>query len=291
MVANAAIVPAGAGGAVSVYVTDPTDVILDIDGYFDASSGALVLVLFRHALPGGRHARPTGVFGGPSMHGGTSARLPDSARPLRNPGDGEGVLAECHGGAAGDLGYLTAWPTGQAQPAFDAELMEGKVVANAAIVPAGTNESISVFVTNPTDVILDINGYFGPPGRPGALSFYPVTPCRVADTRNADGPVRRAGDGGGDHALVRDSGERVRHPGYGGRVFAQRDGGAGRASSYLSTWPTRRRRSRRFHLELVRRQRGGKRGDRAGGTRRGDQRLRDQTRTHVILDINGYFAP
>jgi hypothetical protein len=36
------------------------------------------------------------------------------------------------------------------------------VVANAAIVPAGTNRAISVFVTNPTQVILDIDGYFAP---------------------------------------------------------------------------------------------------------------------------------
>jgi len=35
-------------------------------------------------------------------------------------------------------------------------------VANAAIVPAGTNGAISIFVTNPTHVILDINGYFAP---------------------------------------------------------------------------------------------------------------------------------
>ncbi len=34
------------------------------------------------------------------------------------------------------------------------------MVANAAIVPAGTNGAVNVFVTNSTDVILDINGYF-----------------------------------------------------------------------------------------------------------------------------------
>jgi hypothetical protein len=33
-VANAAIVPAGTNGAISIYVTDNTHVILDIDGYF-----------------------------------------------------------------------------------------------------------------------------------------------------------------------------------------------------------------------------------------------------------------
>jgi hypothetical protein len=57
------------------------------------------------------------------------------------------------------------------------------VVANAAIVPAGTGGAVSVFVSNPTDVILDINGYFDSTGS----AFYPATPCRVADTRNAAG--------------------------------------------------------------------------------------------------------
>jgi hypothetical protein len=34
------------------------------------------------------------------------------------------------------------------------------VVANAAIVPAGTGGAISIWVNNPTDVLFDINGYF-----------------------------------------------------------------------------------------------------------------------------------
>jgi hypothetical protein len=87
------------------------------------------------------------------------------------------------------LSYLTLWPTGQARPLVSTlNSLSGKVVANAAIVPVGNNESVSVFVTNPTDVILDTSGYFAPPGNAGALLFYPVTPCRVADTRGPDGP-------------------------------------------------------------------------------------------------------
>ncbi len=62
------------------------------------------------------------------------------------------------------------------------------MVANAAIVPAGSNESISVYVTDQANAILDVNGYFGQPGSPGALSFYPIAPCRVADTCSAAGP-------------------------------------------------------------------------------------------------------
>jgi len=35
-------------------------------------------------------------------------------------------------------------------------------VANAAIVPAGTDGAINVYVTDRTHVIIDINGYFAP---------------------------------------------------------------------------------------------------------------------------------
>jgi hypothetical protein len=34
VVSNAAIVPAGANGAISIAVTDAVDVLFDIDGYF-----------------------------------------------------------------------------------------------------------------------------------------------------------------------------------------------------------------------------------------------------------------
>jgi hypothetical protein len=62
---------------------------------------------------------------------------------------------------SGPLAYLTIWPTGQQIPNVSTlNSLSGAIVANAAIVPAGTSGAISVFVTNNTDVIIDINGYF-----------------------------------------------------------------------------------------------------------------------------------
>jgi hypothetical protein len=59
-------------------------------------------------------------------------------------------------------GFLTAWPTGSGQPVVSQlNLVGGEVVANAAIVPAGTGGSINVLVnTGPTNIYIDINGYF-----------------------------------------------------------------------------------------------------------------------------------
>ena len=63
----------------------------------------------------------------------------------------------------GPLSYLTAWPFGQTQPVVSSlNSYAGAVVANAAVVPAGTGGAISVFATDPTHLILDINGYFAP---------------------------------------------------------------------------------------------------------------------------------
>jgi hypothetical protein len=63
----------------------------------------------------------------------------------------------------GPLSYLTAWPTGATQPFVSTlNALDGNVTANAAIVPAGASGAISVYVTNPTHVIVDINGYFAP---------------------------------------------------------------------------------------------------------------------------------
>jgi hypothetical protein len=59
-------------------------------------------------------------------------------------------------------GFLTAWPTGTAQPTVSQlNLLGGEVVANSAIVPAGGGGSINVRVNvGPTHIYIDINGYF-----------------------------------------------------------------------------------------------------------------------------------
>ncbi|MFL6416200.1 MAG: hypothetical protein ACJ74Y_11105, partial [Bryobacteraceae bacterium] len=98
----------------------------------------------------------------------------------------------------GPLSWLTLWPTGQSQPTVSTlNSTDGRTKANAAIVPAGTNGSVSVFVSDSSHVILDVAGYFVPSNDASALAYYPVIPCRVVDTRGPDGslagPYLRAG--------------------------------------------------------------------------------------------------
>ncbi len=57
--------------------------------------------------------------------------------------------------------WLTAWDAGSPQP--DTATLNDKaglVTSNAAIIPAGTGGAINVYVTDPTNVVIDINGYY-----------------------------------------------------------------------------------------------------------------------------------
>ncbi len=88
------------------------------------------------------------------------------------------------------LGYLTTWPAGQTQPVVSTlNAPTGVTTANAAVVPAGSGGAINVFVTQDTELVIDINGYFAPPGAPGGLSLYGLQPCRVLDTRTTGSPT------------------------------------------------------------------------------------------------------
>jgi hypothetical protein len=61
--------------------------------------------------------------------------------------------------------WITLWPTGQSQPtASTLNSYTGLILANEAIVAGGNNGSVTAYVTDDTDVILDLNGYFLPVG-------------------------------------------------------------------------------------------------------------------------------
>jgi hypothetical protein len=62
---------------------------------------------------------------------------------------------------AAPVGFITVFPTGQSVPLAAAlTSLQGQIVSNAAIVPAGTNGSIDVFTTDGTDIVIDVNGYY-----------------------------------------------------------------------------------------------------------------------------------
>jgi len=191
----------------------------------------------------------------------------------------------------GYLGYLKTWPTGQAQPNVSTlNSWTGKVVANAALVPAGSGGAISVYAEDATQAVLDTNGYFGIPGGNGALNFYPVTPCRVADTRGDAGPLGgpKMGDGESRSFPIPSSGCGIpaTAAAYSLNVTVVPDG----MLQYLTVWPAGAGQPLVSTLNswdgaVVANAAIVPAG--AGGA----ISVFVANRTQVILDINGYFAP
>jgi hypothetical protein len=187
--AVAAIVPAGTNGAVCAFVTDNTDFVLDISGYFVPATTTSALAFFPLTPCRVADTRlPTGPLGGPSLVANTPRTFPILSSACSIPATAQAYsLNLTVGPLAGTLGFLTAWPAGQSQPGVsNLNAPTGVATANAAIVPAGASGGVSFFATNNTDLVIDIDGYFAPPG-PGGLSLFSLTPCRVLDTRNPPG--------------------------------------------------------------------------------------------------------
>ena len=189
--ADAAIVPAGTNLAVNVFVSNTTNVVLDIDGYF-TQAGQSSLAFY--TLPPCRVAdtrNPNGPLGGPYLSGGAKRDFPVLESDCMIPQQGAvaysfNFTAVPKGGQP--LGYLTVWPSGKNQPVVSTlNAPTGTVVANAALVPAGTGGDIEAYASNNTDLVIDVNGYFAAPGGQNGLSLFPVVPCRVLDTRKGNG--------------------------------------------------------------------------------------------------------
>ena len=183
--ANAAIVPAGTSGAVSVYSSDTTNVVLDIDGYFvpTTSSTLAFYPLTPCRVADTRNAN--GPLGGPYLPKNTERDFPVlDATACNIPSTAQAYSLNFTVIPRSDQVWVfTAWPFGQSQPGTSTlNAPTGTVVANAAIVPAGTNGKIATSASADTELAIDINGYFAPAAA-GGLSLYPVATCRVLDTR------------------------------------------------------------------------------------------------------------
>jgi hypothetical protein len=189
-VSNAAIVPAGDGGGVSVYVTDQSHVAIDINGYLDnAASGPATSF---YTLPPCRIADtrdPNGTFGGPRLAAGSSRDFPVAARTQCIPAQINAAAYSLNLTVvpAEPLDYVVAFAANIPQPPSVITLGSPSraILADATIVQGSPSSgTVRVYASNATDVVIDVNGYFGPRAAPGSLVFHSMPPCRIVNTRD-----------------------------------------------------------------------------------------------------------
>ena len=102
-----------------------------------------------------------GPYGGPAMPQNFGRTFDIDGGPCGIPAGVEAYSLNFGAIVPAADGFLTAWPTGSAQPnVSQLNFLGGEVVANAAIVPAGAGGAIDVLVNIGTHIYIDINGYF-----------------------------------------------------------------------------------------------------------------------------------
>ncbi len=295
VVANAAIVPDSSGG-ITVYANYPTQVLFDINGYFapPAAGGLTFFTVSPCRIADTRVSSFPSGFGQPSFTGGEVRQY----NILSGPCSGIPASASAYSlnftvvpPGSGPPANLTTYPAGPNVPVVSTLNYSNYVVANAGIVPAASSGAIDVTVNYPTNVLFDVNGYFAPPT--AGLHFYPVTPCRVADTRVSSFPTG-FGPPGFNEGETRSY--NIRSSPCGGNIPAGVAAyslnftvvpPAGRPAANLTTWPTGTAMPNVSTLNYY--------GSVVAGAAivpasSGSINVSVTYPTNVLFDINGYFA-
>ena len=145
--AGLAIVPIGAGGAISVMSSTAGDLLVDVFGYFGPASGFTGLEPFDRVYD----SRPGRVDGTTNVVVTDSDDVPDTA---------EYVLVNVTAVEAAAPGFITVWPGGGTQPeASNLNYAAGGTVANTVLVPLGDDGSIEVYTDAEIALLVDVIGY------------------------------------------------------------------------------------------------------------------------------------
>ena len=117
-----------------------------------------------------------GPYGGPRLVANVTRNFDIDSGPCTGIPTGVDAYSMNFGAILADgIGFVTIWPTGVTRPTVSSiNTIPGYVLANAAIIPAGTNGSISVFPNTGMHLYGDINGYFTDQYNPGTY-FHAAT--------------------------------------------------------------------------------------------------------------------
>jgi hypothetical protein len=117
-----------------------------------------------------------GAYGGPRLLANVTRNFDIDSGPCTGIPAGVDAYSMNFGAILADgIGFVTIWPTGVTRPTVSSiNTIPGYVLANAAVVPAGTNGSISVFPNTGMHLYGDINGYFTDQYNPN-ISFHAVS--------------------------------------------------------------------------------------------------------------------
>ena len=159
--ANRVIVPIGSNGQIGIFNGyGQVDVVVDVNGWFTDASSAAGGSRFTAIAPQ-RILDTRSGFGPIRDAGVATVRFADSAAIGVTA-----IVANVTAVAAAAPSYLTVWPDGTSQPlASDLNFITGQTIANLVITKLGPNGFDVYNAAGYADLVIDLNGYYGPVGQ------------------------------------------------------------------------------------------------------------------------------
>lgn len=190
-VSNSTIIPVGNGGAVDVYTSVTTQIIVDISGSFTpaetATAGRFVPTVPTRVLDT-RVAQSTGMTNGTGGSGATvTIALPSGVSP-----DARAVAVNVTSVDALGPGYLAGYAAGS--PAPDTSFLNpdgsGAALAASVILPVSA-QGLTITSLAGGQLVVDLVGWFTGDSAPSSSNglLVPVEPVRLLDTRASSPPL------------------------------------------------------------------------------------------------------
>ncbi|MCU1396661.1 MAG: hypothetical protein JWM34_5089 [Ilumatobacteraceae bacterium] len=150
------------GGSVCIYAQSPTDLVVDVDGYFPATTGYVALDPARllDTRLGAVTVDGRSAGAGPQPTG--SVTIVSVAGRGGVPGAATTAVLNVTVTEPTGSGYVTVYPCGIDPPlASNLNFSAGQTIPNAVVTAVGANGSICIYNSQPTQLIADVTGYFG----------------------------------------------------------------------------------------------------------------------------------
>ena len=180
VVPNAVIAKVGNDGKVCLFVSNDTQLVVDVNGYFPATSTL-------HSINPARVLDTRTGFttiDGLQQGSGMPARGSITQLQIHNrasvPADASAVVLNVTVTQPERAGFVTVYPCGTDVPtASNINFLAGSTVANLVVSKIGADGTVCIFNSSAAHLVADVDGYF-----PAVTSYQPVDPARLLDTRS-----------------------------------------------------------------------------------------------------------
>jgi len=185
IVPNAVIAKIGDAGKVCIFVSQRTHLVVDVGGFFPASTALQSINPARVIDTRAGQVTVDGQQQGDGQRAAGSITTVQITGRAGVPADAAAVVLNVTMTETGAPGFATVYPCGIPAPnASTVNYGTGSTVANMVVSKIGSNGAVCVLSQSPAHLIVDVGGYF-----PAASTYQPLDPARLLDTRTSGSTV------------------------------------------------------------------------------------------------------